>query len=104
MPVLFPKVNIFSFLGNRITNTRPHADIRQNHCHKSVQPRLQLLKTLQRALQILDDIHRQFIRRRKVVEVGKGFVFNPENVKTGFVSRQYVLDIKPTETPVRIVF
>lgn len=43
-------------------------------------------KSSESGLQILSNLFRQLIRIREVVEVGEGIVFEPEDVKVGFVA------------------
>ena len=47
---------------------------------------LQLLETLQRALEVFDDVIGERFGGGEIVEVGKGFVLDPEDVETRLVT------------------
>ena len=64
---------------------------------------LQLLKALQRALQIFDDIRRQQIRLGQAVQIGEGLIFDPEKVKACFVALKGILHIIAVEVAVLVL-
>ena len=55
---------------------------------------LQLLKALQRTLQVFDDIIGQHIGCRQIVQIGKRLVLDPENVEAGLVPCQNVRNVE----------
>ena len=64
---------------------------------------LQLLKALQCALQIFDDIRRQHNRLGQAVQIGEGLVLDSEKVKACFVALEDILHIIATEAAVRVL-
>lgn len=48
-------------------------------------------KAVKTGFQVLDDLFCQFIGFRKIVEVGKALVLEPENIEAGFVTGEQFL-------------
>lgn len=53
------------------------------------------MEALQRALQILDDLVRQHVGTRQVVQVRERLVLDPENVEARLVALHQLLRVKP---------
>ena len=70
----------------------------------SIQLPFQFLKALQGALEIFDDVVGKRFGIGEIVEVGEGFVLDPEDVETRLVTLQYLIDAKSTPTTVGILF
>ena len=64
----------------------------------------QFPKAFQCALQILDNIIRQLIGRRQIVQIGERFVLDPEDVKACLVPRKNLRDFKLAPAAVRVFF
>lgn len=58
----------------------------------------QFLEALQGALEVFDDVVSKFVGRREVVEVGKGLILYPEDVKACLVALQDFFDFELAET------
>ena len=52
----------------------------------------QFLEAIHGRLQIVDDIRSQFVGVREAVQISQGLVLDPENIQTGFVPLQNVLN------------
>ena len=57
----------------------------------------QFLETLQGTLEVFDDVISKFVGIGKIVEVSKGLVLNPEDIKARFVTFQNILNLKFAE-------
>ncbi len=64
---------------------------------------LQLIKALQCALQIFDDIRRRHIRLGQAVQIGEGLIFDSEKVKACFVALKDILHIIAAEVAVWVL-
>ena len=69
-----------------------------------LQLRLQLLKALQCALEVFDDIVSQHVGRGQVVQIGKGLVLDPEDIEAGLVPREDVGNIEFAPAAIRVIF
>ena len=67
------------------------------------QLRLQLLKALQCALEVFDDVVSQHVGRGQAVQIGKGLVLDPENIEAGLVPRKDVGNIKFAPAAIRVI-
>ena len=64
---------------------------------------LELREAIQRALEVFDDVRGENVRRGEIVQIGKGLVLDPENIKAGLVAGQNVfLNVKLPPAAVRI--
>lgn len=61
-------------------------------------------KALQCALEVFDDIIGQHVRRGQAVQIGKGFVLDPEDIETGLVPRKDVGNVEFAPAAIRIIF
>lgn len=69
-----------------------------------LQLRLQLLKALQCALEVFDDVVSQHVGRGQVVQIGKGLVLDPEDIEAGLVPRKDVGNIEFAPAAIRVIF
>ena len=65
---------------------------------------LQCLEPLQRTLQVFNDILRQHIWLRKVVEIRKALIFHPENIQTLLVPLPDLINSEPSPSAIGILF
>ena len=68
------------------------------------QLRLQLLKALQRALEVFDDFVSQHVGRGQAVQIGKGFILDPEDIEAGLVPRKDVGNIEFAPAAIWVIF
>ena len=62
------------------------------------------METIQRGLQIFDDIRGQFVGIGQAVQIGQGLVLDPEDVQAGFVPLQDVLCAEPPPAAIGVGF
>ena len=68
------------------------------------QLRFQLLKALQRALEVFDDFIGQHVGRGQAVQIGKGFILDPEDIEAGLVPCEDIGNIKFAPAAIRVIF
>ena len=64
----------------------------------------ELLEAGEGVLQALADVGSEFVRRRKVVEVGERTILDPEDVEARLVALQYFVDGEAAEAPIGVAF
>ena len=62
------------------------------------------METIQRGLQIFNDIRGQFVGIWQAVQIGQGLVLDPEDVQAGFVPIQDVLCAEPPPAAIGVGF
>ena len=59
-------------------------------------------EAVQAGFQILDDLGRQIVRLRQIVQIGQALVLEPENIQAGLVAGQNLLDVEFSPAPFRV--
>ena len=63
----------------------------------------QLAESIHGRLEVFQDVLRQFLRGRQVVQISQSLVLDPEDIQAGFVPIEDLLGGKPPPTAVRVV-
>ena len=74
-----------------------------SHAFLLTQLRFQLLKALQSALEVFNDIIGQHVGRRQAVQIGEGFILDPEDIEAGLVPREDVGNVEFAPAAVRVL-